>query len=156
MVRIALAIALMAVVLAPRAAPAQSATIAVQQAFARATPAGAKNGAVYMTIVNHGASEDRLVAASTPVAGRAELHRTIDEGGVMKMRPVDAIPIPPAGGQAVLKPGGLHLMLLGLTAPLKLGQAFPLTLVFAKAGQLTVTVMVEKPGAMGTMSGMSM
>jgi copper(I)-binding protein len=155
MYRIALAIAVMLLTIGPRPAPAQTDQIAVEQAFARATPAGAKTGAVYMTILNHGATADRLAAASTPVAGHAELHETISEDGVMKMRPVDGIPIDPSG-KAVLKPGGMHLMLLDLKAPLKLGDTFPVTLVFDRAGKVTVTVKVEKPGAMGTGSGGSM
>ena len=79
-----------------------------------------QTGVAYLTIVNKGATDDRLVSASTPVAQKAEPHKTINENGVMKMRPVDAIEVK-AGGEAVLKPGGLHLMLTGLNGPLKAG-----------------------------------
>jgi copper(I)-binding protein len=75
----------------------------------------------------------------------------------MKMRPLPAVDIK-AGGQAELKPGGMHIMLVGLAAPLKEGQTFPLTLTFEKAGKVEVTVTVEKAGAMGdrAMPGMKM
>ncbi|MFO1057641.1 MAG: copper chaperone PCu(A)C [Dongiaceae bacterium] len=151
MFRVALALAVMLLAGGPLAAYAEDA-IVIEQAFARATPAGARNGAVYMTILNRGATADRLVAASSPAAARAELHQTISEGGVMKMRPVDAIPIDPAG-KAVLKPGGLHVMLLDLKAPLKQGETVPVTLVFDKAGPMTINVPIQKPGAMGASSG---
>jgi copper(I)-binding protein len=157
--RIAFAFAMILLASGPMVALAQTDGIVVEQPFARATPPGAKNGAVYMTIINHGAAADRLVAAASPAAGRAELHETISDNGVMKMRPVDGIPVD-RDGKAVLKPGGLHLMLLDLKAPLKQGRTVTVTLVFAKAGKITITVPIEKPGAMGPgsagMSGMSM
>ncbi|HEX3417160.1 MAG TPA: copper chaperone PCu(A)C, partial [Stellaceae bacterium] len=91
---------------------------------------------------------DRLVSASTPVAKKAELHTMSMQGMVMKMRPISGVDIP--AGQAVsLKPGGEHIMLMGLNQPLREGQSFPLNLDFEKAGQRTVTVTVEKAGAKG-------
>lgn len=69
-------------------------------------------------------------------------------GGVMKMRQVDGIDVP-AGQMVTLKPGGYHIMLTGLTQPLKEGQTFPLTLTFAKAGSQDVVVTVQQVGAMG-------
>ena len=109
-------------------------------------PSAARNGAVYMTIENKGAAPDRLVAASTPRAGKAELHTHIMDGDIMRMRQVEAIDLP-AGGKAELKPGGFHVMLLGLTAPLKEGDRYTLTLEFQKAGKVPIEVWVEKPGA---------
>ena len=105
------------------------------------------NGAAYLELANHGSTLDRLVAVTTPVAARAELHEHQMDGGVMKMRPVDGIDIAP-GGTAVLKPGGYHVMLMGLKQPLKAGTHFPLTLTFAKAGKLEIDVTVEAAGAM--------
>jgi copper(I)-binding protein len=139
------------------AAQAQSgAGIEISHPWARATPASAHNGAVYLKIVNHGKDDDSLAGASTPVAAKAELHTTLNDNGVMKMRPLDAVPVK-AGGSAEFKPGGMHIMLVGLAHPLKAGESFPLTLTFAKAGAMTVTVMVEKPGAAGgDMPGMKM
>jgi copper(I)-binding protein len=132
-------------------------TIEIAHPFARATAVTAKTGAAYFTIVNAGASDDRLIAASSPIAEKSELHATIDDNGVMKMRPLVAIAVK-AGERVELKPGGMHLMLTGLKAPLKVGQSFPLTLTFEKAGPVTVTVGVEKVGAASghDMPGMKM
>jgi copper(I)-binding protein len=122
--------------------------LAVQGAFARATPGAARNGGAFMTIVNKGGQADTLIAASAPVAPTAELHTHIKDGDVMKMRAVEAIEVP-AGGTVKLEPGGLHVMFMGLNAPLKEGQTFPLKLKFAKAGEVEVTVDVKGVGAMG-------
>lgn len=140
--------------LAPLPAFAADATLGplqVDQPWSRATAASARNGGAYLVVRNAGPDGDRLVAAATTVAGRAELHTHIDDSGVMKMRHVPAIDVP-AGGQAVLKPGGFHVMLMELKAPLAEGQRFPLTLTFEKAGSVTVEVAVGKPGAMGPVS----
>jgi copper(I)-binding protein len=128
------------------AALAQPTELEVDNAWAGATPGQVENGAAYVTITSP--SADRLVSASTPAAKKAELHTMSMQGMVMKMRPVSGVDIPP--GQAVtLKPGGEHIMLMGLNQPLREGQSFPLTLNFEKAGPRTVTVTVEKAGAKG-------
>ena len=119
--------------------------------WARATPGAAKNGAAFMIIHNHGASPDRLLTAASEAAARVELHTHLNNNGVMQMREVDAIDVP-AGGMAELKPGGFHVMLMGLKKPLKEGESFPLTLTFEKAGSTTVEVKVEGVGAMGSTS----
>ena len=119
----------------------------VDQPWARATPGRVPNGAVYMTLTNQGATVDRLVGASSPAAKHAGLHSHSMEGGVMKMRPVKAMEVVP-GSPTVLAPGGLHIMLMGLTAPLKEGERFPVTLTFERAGSLDIEVTVEKLGAM--------
>jgi periplasmic copper chaperone A len=128
------------------AALAQTGQLDVTNAWARATPGKAETGAAYLTIQSPTA--DRLVSASSPVAKKAELHTMSMEGMVMKMRPLAGIDIP-AGQPVTLKPGGQHIMLEGLGAPLREGQSFPLTLTFEKAGTRTVTVAIEKPGAAG-------
>src|SRR3989442_1741534 len=128
------------------AAMAQSSQVELKDAWARATPGKGENGAAYLTIVSPGG--DRLVSVSTRVAKKAELHTMTTEGGVMKMRPLAGLDVP-AGEPVTLKPGGAHIMLMGLNQPLQAGQSFPLTLAFEKAGQREVTVAVEKPGAMG-------
>jgi periplasmic copper chaperone A len=120
-----------------------SATLTVDGAWARATAGLARNGAAYMTIHNTGAAADRLVAAASPVAGSVELHAHIKDGDVMRMRQVMAVEITP-GEPAVFQPGGLHVMLLDLKAPLKDGERFPVTLTFEKAGQVTVSVEVRR------------
>ena len=128
------------------AALAQTGQLEVNNAWARATPGKAENGAAYVTILSPTA--DRLVSAATPVAQKAELHAMSMQGMVMEMRPLASLDIP-AGQPVALKPGGEHLMLLGLHQPLREGQSFPLTLNFEKAGPREVTVSVEKPGATG-------
>jgi copper(I)-binding protein len=130
----------------PLCAAAQSGGIEIKDAWARATPGGAATAAVYLTIVP--ATADRLIGVSTVAAQQAELHSMTMDGGVMKMRQVDAIDL--AAGEAVtLKPGGYHIMLSGLAQPLKVGQTFAMTLSFEKAGPREITVTVQKIGAMG-------
>ena len=142
--------------LAATAAIAQTGDPQIANAWARATPGGAQTAAAYVTITS--AAGDRLTAASTPAAQKAELHTMTMDGNVMKMRQVDGIDLPP--GQAVtLKPGGYHIMMTGLAQPLTDGQKFPLTLTFDKAGAREVTVTVQKVGSMGpgtAMPGMDM
>jgi periplasmic copper chaperone A len=117
----------------------------IDHPWARPSAGQAKNGAAYLRIVNGGKTADRLLSVSTPAAGKTELHTHVHEAGVMRMRQVEAIDVP-AGGSVELKPGGLHVMLFGLEKPLHAGFGFPLTLTFAKAGAVEVTVLVEQPG----------
>jgi len=127
-------------------AAAQTGSVEVTNAWARATPAKAENGAAYLTLQSP--TPDRLTGASTPVAKKAELHEMTMERGVMMMGPIEGIDLP-AGQPVTLKPGAMHIMLLGLTQPLVAGQSFPVTLSFAKSGTREVTVSIEKAGAMG-------
>ena len=145
---------------AGQAAAAGQATtgVRVSEVWSRATAAGGKNGAVYFTLHGEGAA-DALVGANAPVAEKTELHETVAENGVMRMRPVPSVKVPP--GQTVrFAPGGLHVMLLGLHAPLQEGARFPLTLTFEKGGRVTVEAVVQKAGAAtpghGTMGGHGM
>lgn len=126
--------------------------ITVSAAFARASAGPVKTGAAYLTIHNAGAETDRLIAAKADIAKRVELHTHRHEGGVMKMRPIESVEVP-AGGMAVLKPGGDHVMFMGLKAPLKQGESFPLTLVFENAGTVTITIEIGPVGAMGASHG---
>src|SRR5260370_557543 len=126
---------------------AQDSKPVVTAAWARATPGQSKIGAAYLTIESSVA--DRIVSAASPVAARAEMHTHTTEGGVMKMRQVDGVPLTP-GSPTVLKPGGLHIMLIDLKAPLVEGQSFLLALTLEKAGEVDVMVKVEKAGASGT------
>ncbi len=125
--------------------------IDIQNPWARASAGPAKAGAAFMDIKSGGAA-DRVVGASADVAEAVELHTHIRDGDVMKMRRVEAIDVP-AGGMTRLEPGGLHVMFMGLTAPLEEGQSFPLTLSFENAGDITVDVEVKAAGAMGGMHG---
>jgi len=129
-----------------------SSGIVVTDVWARATPGGAKTGAIYLTLVNHAAEGDRLVGVATPVADQAQLHTESIENGIMKMRPLTDIEVRPSA-TTVLKPGASHVMLVGLKHPLKEGESFPLTLDFAKSGTQEVQVKVAKVGAMGPERG---
>lgn len=133
----------------PLALPAQAhdvkaGALTIDHPFARAT--AARNGAAYMTIANGGGAPDRLLRARTEAAAKVELHTIVKQGDVMQMREVQSIDVP-AGGKAELKPGGFHVMLLGLAKPLVEGQTFALVLEFEKAGAVPITVNVEKAGA---------
>jgi copper(I)-binding protein len=139
------AIILAAALLVGAPALAQAQAMQVENAWARATAAGAMSGGIFLTLTDTGAP-DRLLGASTPVAATAELHETVNDNGVMRMRPVPALPLE-TGRAVVLKPGGFHLMLMGLRRQLKPGDSFPVTLTFEKAGAVTATVTVAAAGA---------
>lgn len=114
----------------------------VMNAYARAsaTPA-ARAGAAYITVMNHGGEADRLLSVSTPAATSAEFHTTVMEGDVMKMETVGPLELAPMA-TVEMKPGGLHVMLMGLKAPLKEGEKIELVLTFEKAGEVKVEVPV--------------
>ena len=122
-------------------------TITVEHAWARATPGGARTGAAYTTLMNTGASADRLLSATTPVADQVQFHKETEDNGVSRMREVHNVELSP-GGKITFKPGDMHMMIVGIKQPLKEGQSFPLTLQFEKAGNIDVTVPIEKVGAM--------
>jgi copper(I)-binding protein len=140
-----LATALLLGVLAQSAAWAhgyEKGTIAVRHPWSRATPPGATVGVGYLEIRNSGREADRLTGATTPAAEHVELHVTQRDGEVAKMRKVETVEIP-ARERFVLRPGGAHLMLVGLRKPLAKGERIPLTLRFAKAGELRVELEVQ-------------
>lgn len=119
----------------------------IGHAWARATPKGAQVGGGYLSVTNNGKEVDRLVGGSTPFADKFELHEMSMDQGVMKMRPVSGgIEIKP-GDTVTLKPGGYHVMFVGLKQPLKQGERVPATLDFAKAGAVKVEFVVEGIGA---------
>ncbi len=126
----------------------QGSKVAIQSPWARASIG--RNGAAFLTVVNMGKTDDKLVDVMSDVAKRVELHTHKMDGNIMRMRPIDAIRIP-AGQTVTLKPGGHHVMLMGLSGKLKEGGEFSLTLVFEKAGKMQVSVKVGKMGAMGAM-----
>jgi copper(I)-binding protein len=118
----------------------------IEQPYARATMPGQPNGGGYLKIDNAAGAADRLVAASAEVSKTVELHTMKLDNNVMRMRQIDAIDVP--AGQAVeLKPGGMHLMFIGLKAPLKAGDSFPVKLRFEKAGEVLIDVKVEAAAA---------
>lgn len=138
MIRFSVALLLTLITLA-----AQAGALRVENAWARANPPVVPNGAVYMTIVNDSDEPDRLLGIEGAVARRIELHESRVDNGVMTMRAVSEPLQVPADGTLTLAPGGLHVMLVGLVAPLTPGQSFPLILRFEKAGELPVTVSVR-------------
>ncbi|MBK8534902.1 MAG: copper chaperone PCu(A)C [Candidatus Competibacteraceae bacterium] len=121
---------------------AEPGAIQIETPWARESPPAAANGAAYMTLVNTGGETDHLLSASGEVAETVELHTHLMENNVMKMRKVEAIEVA-HGEPTVLRPGGLHIMLIGLKKPLVAGQTFPLTLRFEKAGETSVQVTVR-------------
>ena len=125
------------------AASPAAAQIQIENGWARATPPGAKIAAAYMTIRNAAATPDRLVAASSPAAERAETHVTVKDGDIFRMREVLGYEIP-ARGSFELKPGGAHLMLVNIKAPFKEGAKVPLTLRFERAGELKTELQVGR------------
>jgi copper(I)-binding protein len=127
--------------------PTDAKAIVVEHPWARATPAGAKTGAAYATLVNNGSSADRLLSATTSLAGKVQFHSVSEENGVSRMREMHTVEVGP-GAKVTFSPGGMHIMLVELKQPLKEGQTFPLTLNFEKAGKVDVTVSVAKVGAM--------
>jgi periplasmic copper chaperone A len=137
----------------PAIALAQQNGIQIENAWSRAAMAG-RTGVVYLTITDTGAP-DSLTAASSPVASKADLHESFTDNGVAKMRDVTTLPVEP-GKPLTLSPDGYHIMLTGLKQPLKQGDTFPVTLSFAKAGQVTATVTVQKAGGGMSMPGMPM
>jgi copper(I)-binding protein len=113
----------------------------VTEAHARPTPPGISVGVLYFSIANRGAKADRLLSVSTPIANKVEIHESRIEHGVVQMREVSSVDCPP-GATVHAMPGGLHLMLIGLAAPLALGTEFTLSLQFRDAGPLTMKVPV--------------
>src|ERR1700678_4266476 len=125
--------------------------LVITQAWSRATPGGAKIGGGYLTIENKGATPDRLIGGSGEVASKIEVHEMSMKNGVMTMRPLDnGLTIEP-GKTVKLAPGGFHLMLFDLKAPLKQGDKVPVTLEFEKAGKVNLSLDVQGIGAQGPM-----
>ncbi len=116
------------------------------QPTTRATVPGAKVGGGFMTIVNHGQEDDRLVSAESPMSPDVQLHTMSMENDVMKMRQlVDGIPVP-AGETVELKRGGLHVMFMDIKEPFEEGGMVKVTLHFEKAGDVDVDMMVGPAG----------
>lgn len=143
-----LGVAMAALSATAMAGEAKVGAIEIKDAWARATPAKAPAGGAFVTVTNTGAATDNLLGASAPVAKTVELHTHLQQGDVMRMVAVGSIEVQP-GKTVAMGPGGLHIMLIGLHAPLKEGTSFPLELDFAQAGKVTVTVDVKPVGAMG-------
>ena len=143
-----LALALAGFVLAT-AAGAQDAPIVVEKPWVRraaampdAAPGAPSSAAGYVTLRNRGKAPDGLIGGSTDVAERVEVHETRNMSGMMMMEKVTKVELP-AGARVELKPGGYHLMLVGLKRALTPGQSVSLTLEFEKAGRITTRAEVR-------------
>ncbi len=124
-----------------------SGAVTVEQPWSRATPHGSDSAVGYLTIRNTGDAPDRLVSASSDIAGRVGPHSMVMTNGIMQMRPLpEGIAIPPHDS-VVLAPNGDHLMFEALKRPLRVEDQFPVTLTFEKAGAVPVTFTVESIGA---------
>jgi copper(I)-binding protein len=120
--------------------------VEVSAAWSRATPPGTRVGVVYFDVVNHAAQPDRLLTARSPAAARVEMHETSMVDGVMRMRPLAGVDLPP-GVTLRFAPEGRHMMLVDLAAPLQEGTPISLTLEFARAAPQTLPVPVRALGA---------
>ncbi|MCE1237698.1 MAG: copper chaperone PCu(A)C [Hyphomicrobiales bacterium] len=122
-------------------------TIKVSHPWTRATPKAAPVGAGYMTVVNTGEAPDRLIGASSDSSEKVEIHDMSMDGGIMRMREVEGgLPLK-ANGRIELKPGGHHLMFIGLKTPFEPGKTVKVTLQFEKAGKLDVDFLVQGAAA---------
>ena len=125
--------------------------IEIVQPWTRATPPTAESGGGYLVLKNTGTTPDRLIAVKSPAADKVEIHEMKMDGNIMRMREVEkGIEIPP-GATVELKPGGFHVMFMGLRAPFAKDAKVPLTLVFEKAGSIDVDLMVQAMGAQAPM-----
>lgn len=122
--------------------------ITVLDLMAPVAPAGMTNGSIYFTLQNGTDQPLQLQGATAAVAERLSFHETVDDKGVMRMIAQPDGFVVPAGESLVLEPGRKHLMLENLRAPLVAGEQFTLTLTFADAAPLTLTVPVMDHGGM--------
>ena len=130
-----------------------AADIALDSLQFRATVLAIPNSVGYLKIQNNGIDDDWLMAATSDLARKTELHSMTMDNGVMRMRRVDSGIKVPAGGTVTLAPGGYHIMLIGLKTPLTAGQAFDVTLEFRHAGPMTITGIAMKPSEISIDSG---
>jgi copper(I)-binding protein len=137
---------LAALLIAPLSLAGANEALQVLDPYVRAVPAGQDQTAAYMTLRNGGQKSVALTQAASPAARAVELHTVVDEGGLKKMRPVPQIEIP-AGGEVQLRPGGLHIMLIGLKEPLKEGARVAITLTFQDGSRREVSAPVRAIGS---------
>ena len=130
----------------PAVAAGTADNITVVDPYVRMAPPGAMATAAFMVLKNSGGKDAKLVKAESGVAKVTELHTHLNEGGVMKMRQVPAIDIK-AKGEAALQPGGLHVMMIDLKAPLKEGDTVPITLTFDDGSSTRVDARVVRTTA---------
>jgi copper(I)-binding protein len=122
--------------------------VTVQDPYVRLAPPNAPATGAFMVIKNGGDKDVKVLKADNPASRVTELHTHLNENGVMKMRPVPAIDVK-AKGQAVLQPGGLHVMMIDLKAPMKEGDVVPITWTFDDGSSKQVDAKVVRPMAAG-------
>lgn len=120
--------------------------LVIEQPWARASIGANRPAAAYMTIRNEGTENDTLLTVSAPISGKAEVHTMSMKDGVMSMGPVGPVEIP-AGGNVLLAPGGLHIMMMKLKRALIKGKTIDITLSFKLSGKIKVTAPIYGPGA---------
>lgn len=148
MKRITTRLVLTALVVAAATSSCGEATgIEISDAWGRPSPSVAPAGAFFVTINNNGVEDDALIGARSPACGTVELHESyMNDEGAMAMQPVAGSQIAvPAGGSAVLEPGGLHVMCIEKLEDFSEGAELELTLQFEKAGELTLDVEIREP-----------
>jgi periplasmic copper chaperone A len=118
--------------------------VTVVNAMARSSPMVGSNGAAYLTVLNGTETEDRLLSAESPAAGAVELHETVHDNGVMRMAQAENGFELPAGSSLELKPGGKHIMLIGLVNSLVAGETVSLTLRFEHAPPIQLDVPIHE------------
>ncbi|TBW37411.1 copper chaperone PCu(A)C [Siculibacillus lacustris] len=143
----ALAAGLIAAALPAQAHGYKVGALEIGHPWSRATPKAAPAGGGFLTVTNTGTTADRLVSVTSAVADKVEIHESAVVDGVMRMRPLERGLEIPAGAKVELKPGGNHVMFVGLKAPFEKGTAFKGTLTFEKAGSVEVDFAVEEMGA---------
>ena len=127
---------------------AAQAEIKIEKPWLRETIGAGKITAGYGRITNTGDDSDYLLSVTTPAAATAELHQSMDKGGMMTMAPVTRLEIPRLGA-IDMKPGGYHLMIMNVAKPLKPGEKVTLVFTFVHAGAVTVTADVLAISAAG-------
>ena len=118
-------------------------SVIFSDAYIRLAPPSAPAAGAFMIIRNTGNQAYAIIKADNPASKLTELHTHLHEDGVMKMRPVKSIPLP-AGGEATLKPGGLHIMMIDLKSPLKEGDSVPVTFTFDDGSSKLIVIPVKK------------
>ena len=122
-------------------------SIEIVQPWSRATPSTAPSAGGFLTLTNKGDVPDRLISIETPAAKQVEIHEMKMDGVVMRMRELENGVVLPPGQTVELKPGGYHVMFMGLKAPFAKDQKVPATLVFEKAGRIDIEFQVDALGA---------
>ena len=123
--------------------PASLSSIAVEEPWIRAVPEGSKSTAAYFTLINNGNMDDMLIGVESKTAKKSMLHQTVSKKGISSMQHRKTVHLSP-GEKVVFKPGGMHVMLMGIHSVPKEGEKIPLTLKFKKAGKVFLMLDVKK------------